>query len=50
MMNLGIVGSGMIVKELMKTIHKLNFDKIYILGREQSKEKVEQLGRESRPP
>lgn len=43
MMNLGIVGSGMIVKELMKTIHKLNFDKIYILGREQSKEKVEQL-------
>lgn len=42
-MNLGIVGSGMIVKDLMRTIHKLNFEKIYILGREQSREKVEQM-------
>ena len=42
-MKLGILGSGMIVHDLMKTIHKLNFEKIYILGRETSKEKTEQL-------
>lgn len=45
-MKLGILGNGMIVKDLMKTIHKLNFEKIHVLGREASKEKVEQLVRE----
>lgn len=42
-MNLGIVGNGMIVKDLMQTIRRLDFDKIYILGREASKEKVERI-------
>lgn len=45
-MNLGILGNGMIVRDLMKTIHKLNFEKIYVLGREASREKVELLVRE----
>ncbi len=45
-MKLGILGNGMIVKDLMKTIHKLNFEKIHVLGREASREKVEQLVRE----
>ncbi len=46
-MNLGIAGSGMIVKDLMQTIHRLHFDKIYILGREASREKVERMVEEN---
>lgn len=46
-LNLGIAGNGMIVKDLMQTIHRLNFDKIYILGREASKEKVERMVEEN---
>lgn len=45
-MKLGITGNGMIVKDLMQMIHKLGFEKVYIQGREASREKVEQLVRE----
>lgn len=43
MLNLGILGSGMIVRELMEFLPKLNFGKVYILGRETSRERTEQM-------
>ena len=46
MLKLGILGSGMIVRELMGFIQKLHFEKVYILGRERSKERTEQMVRE----
>ena len=42
-MKLGILGNGMIVRDLMNTIHRLKLEKIYIMGREASREKIEQL-------
>lgn len=45
-MKLGILGTGMIVHDLMKTIHRLKLEKVYILGREASRDKTEQLVRE----
>ena len=46
MLKLGRLGSGMIVRELMGFIQKLHFEKVYILGRERSKERTEQMVRE----
>lgn len=42
-MKLGILGTGMIVKDLMTTVHKLNFEKMYILGTKQTQEETEAL-------
>lgn len=45
-MKLGILGKGMIVGELMKFVRRLDFEEIYLLGREASREKTEQMVRE----
>ena len=42
-MKLGILGTGMIVKDLMTTYSKLNVEKTYILGTEMFKEETEGL-------
>ena len=42
-MKLGILGTGMIVKDLMTTYNKLNVEKTYILGTERFKEETEEL-------
>ena len=42
-MKLGILGTGMIVKDLMSTYHKFNIEKTYILGTEMFKEETEGL-------
>jgi len=42
-MKLGIIGSGTIVEEVLGFIHELEFEEIYICGRIQSKEKVQDL-------
>lgn len=45
-MVLGIVGSGVIVKEVLSFIDEIGFEKIYICGRAQSKEKLDALAAE----
>lgn len=45
-MKLGILGTGMIVKDLLTTIDKLPIEKIYILGTEQTKEETQQLAKQ----
>lgn len=42
-MKLGILGTGQIVNALMKTIQKLPFEKVYVLGTERSRQKAEDL-------
>ena len=42
-MKLGILGTGMIVKDLMTTIDKLDIESIYLLGTENTKEETEEL-------
>lgn len=42
-MKLGILGTGMIVKDLMTTYDKLNIEKTYILGTEATKDETEAL-------
>lgn len=42
-MKLGILGTGMIVKDLMTTYDKLNIEKTYILGTENTREETEAL-------
>ncbi len=42
-MKLGILGTGMIVKDLLTIIHKFNFEKMAILGTKQTKEETEKL-------
>lgn len=44
-MKLGILGTGMIVKDLLTTIDKLDIEKLSILGTIHSKEKTEQLAK-----
>ena len=44
-MKVGILGTGMIVKALMKTVDLLNFEKMYILGTQETKEETEELAR-----
>lgn len=44
-MKVGILGTGMIVKALLKTIDLLEFEKIYILGTDQTKEETEELAK-----
>jgi predicted dehydrogenase len=42
-MKLGILGTGMIVKDLLTTIHKLNFQSLSILGTEQTRKETQEL-------
>ena len=42
-MKVAFLGTGMIVKDLMKTIEKIPFEKKYILGTAQTKEETEQM-------
>lgn len=42
-MKLGILGTGMIVKDSLQTFHELNIEKVYILGTDQTKEETENL-------
>lgn len=45
-MKLGILGTGMIVKDLLTTFHRLTFEKVEILAVPQAKEEVEALCKE----
>lgn len=42
-MKVGFLGTGLIVKELMKTVSKIPFEKKYILGTEKTRTETEQL-------
>lgn len=42
-MKLGILGTGMIVKDLMTTYQELNIEKTYVLATEKSKEKANEM-------
>lgn len=42
-MKLGILGTGMIVKDLLSTFDQLEFEKVYILGTESTKEETKKL-------
>lgn len=42
-MKVGILGTGMIVKALLKTVDLLDFESMYILGTEQTKNETEEL-------
>ena len=42
-MKLGILGTGMIVKDLLTTIHELKIESIYILGTQQTEEETKSL-------
>lgn len=44
-MKLGILGTGMIVRDLLTTIHELNLEKIAILGRKETQEETENLAK-----
>lgn len=46
-MKIAFLGTGMIVKDLMKTITKIPFEKKYILGTEQTKEDTERLAEDN---
>ncbi|MEG0275798.1 MAG: Gfo/Idh/MocA family oxidoreductase [Coprobacillus sp.] len=45
-MKLGILGTGMIVKDLLHTFHEFNIEKAYILGTNETKEETESLKNE----
>ena len=47
-MKLGILGTGMIVKDLLTMLDRLPLEAVYILGTERSREKTEQLARDYR--
>ena len=42
-MKLGILGTGMIVQDLMKTYHEFDIEETYVLGTENTKEETEKL-------
>lgn len=42
-MKLGILGTGMIVKDLLSTIHELAFDKVVLLATEQSQKEAQEM-------
>ena len=42
-MKLGILGTGMIVKDFMRTIKEVNLEKVYVLGTEATREETENL-------
>ena len=42
-MKLGILGTGMIVKDLLQIYHQFDIDETYILGTQQTKEETEKL-------
>ena len=42
-MKLGILGTGMIVKDLMTTYHELNIEKTYVLATERTKEEANEM-------
>ena len=42
-MKLGILGTGMIVKDLLTTIHELKMESVYILGTQQTEEETKSL-------
>ena len=42
-MKLGILGTGMIVQEVLQMINRLNLEAVYILGTEKSMEKTKDL-------
>lgn len=46
-MKIAFLGTGMIVKDLMKTITKIPFEKKYILGTEQTREETERLAEDN---
>lgn len=46
-MKLGILGTGMIVKDLMHCFNEFNIDKVYILGTEETKEETETIKNEN---
>ena len=45
-MKLGILGTGMIVKDVMRTYHEFDIDETYILGTKQTQEETENLVKE----
>nr|WP_318383763.1 Gfo/Idh/MocA family oxidoreductase [uncultured Enterobacter sp.] len=45
-MKLGILGTGMIVRDLLTTLHKLDVDSLAILGTPQTKEETQSLAQE----
>ncbi len=45
-MKLGILGTGMIVKDMLRMIHKVDLEAIYLLGTEATKEETEDLCRQ----
>ena len=45
-MKLGILGTGMIVKDVMRTYHEFDVDETYILGTKQTQEETENLVKE----
>lgn len=45
-MKLGILGTGMIVKDLLTTIHEFHFEKMAILGTSQTQKETENLAKE----
>lgn len=42
-MKLGILGTGMIVKDLLSTIHELAFDKVVLLATEQTQKEAQEM-------
>ena len=46
-MKVGFLGTGMIVKDLMRTIDVLPFEKKYLLGTEQTREETETIAKEN---
>lgn len=46
-MKVGLLGTGMIVKDLMRTIDVLPFEKKYLLGTEQTREETETIAKEN---
>lgn len=42
-MKLGILGTGMIVKDLLSTIHELAFDKVVLLATERSQKEAQEM-------
>lgn len=46
-MKIGILGTGMIVKDLMRTFQKLPLEKKYILGTEETKEETESIAKDN---
>lgn len=44
-MKFGILGTGMIVKMLLRTIHTLDFEKIYVLGTEATRKETEEIAK-----